>query len=258
MKRRSVDVINFTLIELLVVIAVIAILAALLLPALNRARGTAKKVGCTNNVSQINRGALLYCDDYSGYIPFGINHNPASSTGANDNWVMLLSGRSNFNISPSKYIPSDRSFLCPAASNVQSKFDSVYRTYGMYNGRRDSGYTAAKTGDFMVNLNSAFILYTLHRLKRPSGMMLIADTMTLKSGTDAGSVPWAGKPYWYWGPSYINAATEEAGIHAIHDGYANASFFDGHAVAMAPRDMNATDTNVKAYYSKSMIMQTMP
>ncbi len=62
---------SFTLIELLVVVAIVAILAGMLLPALNQARNRAKEINCTNRMREISKAVFMYADTYDGYVmPF--------------------------------------------------------------------------------------------------------------------------------------------------------------------------------------------
>lgn len=61
--------VRFTLVELLTVIAIIAILAGLLLPTLNRARDKAKGSDCLNNLRQLGLAIAMYADSHDGFLP---------------------------------------------------------------------------------------------------------------------------------------------------------------------------------------------
>jgi len=112
---------GFTLTELLIVIAIIAVLAALLLPAIDIVRGMARRASCSSNLRQLAAGIIAYAGEHEGQMPRNGLRSEIMSRGNWQNWIGYeVFPNLNTNLSPAAtaYLEDNsaldaRSVLCP-------------------------------------------------------------------------------------------------------------------------------------------------
>jgi prepilin-type N-terminal cleavage/methylation domain-containing protein/prepilin-type processing-associated H-X9-DG protein len=207
-KKNAVSAFGFSLIELLVVISIIALMLAILLPSLQKARQQGKRLVCTNNNRQMGIALQAYLSDRGGLIP------PSSCfiTNRKEFWIYVLS----------KYTGEQLLFQCPSddAKNfvdwdkpLSEQKDRRYSSFAVNSLLDPINYRYSATGENPYN--------NIHRIRNPQHCIWISEAPNTSSFLAADHIHPES-----WQGSVDYAKTFIA--HDRHLGKSNYLFIDGH------------------------------
>ena len=237
-KRKSRE--GFTLIELLIVVAIIAILAAMLLPALSKARQAAYATMCQNNASQISKGFIMYAGDYQDWmLPY--NSNQVNIWLYPANLYMYVQGKigrgDNF-FTVTDPIAQNNVWWCPVHLNTGVVGTSSYEKTTRYAMFISYGYSKTFVRDGANGLRAGV---KITQIKRPSEMLMIGEACSQYNKPISG--------YFYISGENGNGVARHANnIPNLRTGNMTAGFVDG---GVRPIRINTYKPN-KVWHSRDL------
>lgn len=249
-KKRKI---NLTLTELLFVIAVVAILLSLLLPALNKARSTARKISCVNNLRQNSVTLFMYVNENNDFFPADLSRGTTSLTSSRS-WPGILMGQAYTTSFTAKFdsLSIRGRWLCPELPPAENAL--FYRSNYAYT-YLNHGDSATDTGaGFFYSSESGNIdNYRFHRITqvRPASYLLVEKSLqtgsiTYNSCSPFQRVYYANKYMDYLGTEQFTTRYLELINFSLHSLSANFASADGHV-----ETRKASGFSVNSYWTSA-------
>ncbi len=215
---------NFTLIELLVVISIIAILAVMLLPALNKTRQMAKSTQCKSNMKQIGIAEHLYMNDWNGWTTCPVLNSTSWGDSTPYSWWSW-----SVQLFINKYVPTPKSgtpsiFVCP--SYAPFTWYDTERTYLRCSNNKRLRYKCGARGVF---IGWDEVPRQDFDMGPPSSFYYLFDSTN--AGTPGNQIS--------TGCFYDSTAMDNK-VHARHNQKSNALSLDGHVMPLGKRELFQT------------------